>query len=269
MSSISIKSPSEMNSQSSQIFTSFDYVSVKLAMRPIKFYKLVQCEKTKIHEYNYIIEKIKLNGQTSTSNTAANLTYILFLKSNSKDDIKISNEKEWKLFFEESGRSIFELIDSKNTLKIEYTCRPVTIPPLEKNIFLENERVGIEILKSVFNIALRSESTKKRIKDDLTNSEVLTSPNINLNNDINNFLNSQFFESHLQQFFDKTCEKLEKLSNLKLNIANEETENNSEILFEDEEGLIDIPPFSEFYKNEQIEGFRSKILSETFSESKK
>jgi hypothetical protein len=263
------KSPTEINSELSQTFSCIEYVSVKLAMRPIKFYKLVQCEKSKIHEYNYIIEKIKSNVQTNINYSTDNMSYVIYLKSNSKDEIQISDEKEWKLFFEESGRSIFELIDSKNTLKIEYKCKPVTNTIIEKNILLENEKFGIELLKSVFNLSLRNETSKIRIKDDLINSEILTSSNINLKNDINNFINSQNFESHVQKFFEKTCEKLEKLSNLKINIINDETQNNSEILFEEGGNLIDIPAFSEFYKDEQIEGFRSKILSETFMESKK
>ena len=47
-------------------------------------------------------------------------------------------------------------------------------------------------------------------------------------------------------------------------------ENDSELLIEEnEEGCIDIPAFSEFYKDEQIEEYRSKILSVNFNESKK
>jgi hypothetical protein len=135
------------------------------------------------------------------------MSYVIYLKSNSKDEIQISDKKEWKFFFEESGRSIFELIDSKNTLKIEYKCKPVTNTIIEKNILLENEKFGIELLKSVFNLSLRNETSKKRIKDDLINSEVLTSSNINLKNDINNFINcieiqlNQYLLQHLNDLF--------------------------------------------------------------------
>ena len=109
--------------ENSQALDSADYVNLKIALRPIKFYKLHHCDRSKIHEYSYVIDKIK---SSSASNTNANYSIIIFLNSSSRDprdsrdEVKISSENEWKIYFEESGLKIFDLIDSKNTLKIEY-----------------------------------------------------------------------------------------------------------------------------------------------------
>jgi len=245
----------EKTTDSGGDFNSIDYVNLKIAMRPVKFYKLIHSEKSKIHEYTYIIRKIK---EIKSSNDYL----IIYLKCNSRDEIQISNEEEWNKFFEFSNKSILELIDSKNTLKIEFSYSKNACVDqdeiLEKNYFIEKEKIGYEVLKSVFMNALKNEKFKIKIKEDILSSEN--------KNELEKSINSKNFDFMLKNLFENTLEKIQNLSLIKNSLVNE-SDFDTDNFIEAEEGL-DIPTFSEFYKNEHIENYRSKILSENFSESK-
>jgi len=240
--------------------SSIDYVNLKIAQRPVKFYKLVHCEKAKMHEYNHIIEKIK----SICSNPHQSI--IIYLKISTIEEIQINSESEWKNFFENSGRSIIELIDSKNTLKIEYfysiensSFQSINENSLNNlNLIAEYDKHEIDILKLIFKYALTNDSVKIKIRD-VIQSDV----------------NSRIFDTNLKSFFDKTLQKVHKMGLIKSAFIDEKNQTEDEIILNEEYNFsldckddeqIDIPPFSEYYKNENIEVFRSKIISETFTE---
>ena len=75
-----------------------------------------------------------------------------------------------------------------------------------------------------------------------------------------------------QNYFEKTIENFKNFSQLReILIKESQTEDNhSDIIFESENQIdIDVPLFSEFYKENEIEILRSKIISESFAEIKK
>ena len=201
-------------SNSTVDLSSIDNVNLKIAQRPVKFYKLIHCDKTKIHDYNYLLDKIKINSSSNGFNN--NLyTMIIYLKCNSREEIKISNEQDWRNFFEESSKSILELLDSKNTLKIEYTIIKIISNSYVDNsntttnnneeqeeklkkIFVERDRMGMEILKSVFTQTLRNEAIKNKIKEELLNNSLK-------NENLESVVNSRSFDNILKRFFDKTA----------------------------------------------------------------
>lgn len=238
----------------SQDFTSLDYVNLKIAPRPVKFYKLIHCEKSKMHDYKYISEKIRANSMSTS------LILVLFLKCNSRDEIKIVNEADWKKYFE--SQTMMELIDSKNTLKIEY----IYVKDTElREMLNESDKAELDILKIVFDFALENESVKSKIKEELIAKSVGSAKSIE------NITNSRYYDVFLRKFFDKTLDKINNISELKstllMNDDNENMETGEGIEF-DNDYEEDVPPFSEFYKDDQIEVFRSKILSETFVDFK-
>lgn len=239
-----------------------DYLNLKVAAIPAKYYKLIQCEKSKITEYNHIVEKIR--SQSALNSYAI----ILLIKSNGRPDIKIKNENDWRFYIE--NNTIIELIDSKNTLKIEYGFIKNTENPDDssdnkneeklRSIF-EKDKVGIDILKTVFNNVLKNEQMKMKIKENLLSNMCKNEENV---------INSKYFDSYLKRFLDRTVDNFQQLSILKSTLQNEASDNDEIILDDGEmENMVDVPSFSEYYKNNDMETFRSKILCDTFADVKK
>ena len=82
----------------------------------------------------------------------------------------------------------------------------------------------------------------------------------------------------MKRFFDKTLEKIHSLSLIDNLIQNHEEIDEEELIFnhgqeqeltggsEQEKPQFKLPQFSEYYKYEEIEVFRSKLLSKNFME---
>jgi hypothetical protein len=282
----SIKSQFTDLVDNNNMFTSLDYVNLKIASRPVKFYKLIHCEKKKIHDYFYIIEKIKSASQLKTESIT------LFLKINGPEEIRINTADEWKLYFENSGKSILELIDSKNTIKIEFTtisfvsqsCDNLNkiledpqnskIDKYDKNDIIDkneeklknlfdDDQFGLQIIKTLFSLSLKNEKIKSIIKTDVLSKMPKTQEQI---------LNSKSFDVYLKNFFKKTIENFQNISQFKeiLMKESQKDESDSDILFEstEDERIMEVPSFCQFYKQDEIENLRSKIISESFADIK-
>lgn len=263
------------------ITSPFDYVNLKIASKPVKFYKLIHCEKNKINDYNHLCEKIK------SASLIKNDNIILFLKTNGIEETKINNEAEWISLFGHSGNTILNFIDSKNTIKIEFMT--VQISPMSsenltlfksntiddplaskvdeklKNYF-EDDQVGMQILKSIFSISYKNDKIKSIIKSDLK-SLMPKNENAEL------ILNSKNFDTYLKNYFKKTLDNFQNISQFKDILIEElhKDDSNSEIYFEstEDEKILEVASFNDFYKEKEIEILRSKIISESFADFKK
>ena len=251
---------------------SFDLVNLKVANVNEKIYKLIQCEKSKINDYNYIISKIIPLIQNVYS-----YSIVLFIKLSSRDDIKITSEEEWQML------SFLELIDSRNTLKIEYNLIKSGSNAI-KEIFSSNSNdiqndeiklkqalfekdLGIEVLKTIFYQVLKDNTIKNKLKQEIIKTKIAKSDNLE------NIINSNNFDSMLVSFLEKTIDKYKIITKIKnSNKNNSEDQNFSEIEFDENnetENQLVIPSFSQYYKDEELELFRTKLISETFSNLKK
>jgi hypothetical protein len=266
------------------MFSSLEYVNLKIASRPVKFYKLIHCEKKKIHNYFYIIEKIRSASQLKADDIT------LFLKINGSDEIKIRTGEEWKSYFENSGKSILELIDSKNTIKVEFNTSPFYTAQscdnlnkilndlnekekkgdiIEKNEeklknLFEDDQIGLQIMKTLFSLSLKNDKIKSYIKTEVMSKIPKTDENL---------LNSKNFDTLLKNFFKKIIENFHNISRLE-EILMKESQNDksdSDIIFEstEDEKNLEIPSFCDFYKEKEIETLRSKIINESFADIKK
>lgn len=231
---------------------SFDTVNLKVAIRPVKFFKLISSEKSKIHDYWYLIEKIRINGKHNNNHIT------IFFKTNSQDEIIISDEEEWKNYFDSSNRSILELIDSKNTLKIEYIItKKENIKKNSEskiNFLIENDKLSVNILENIFIQVIQNEQIKKNIKQEIKSSSILKQEDIDFC--IKNF------DEYMARLLESNLDKIKNLSRFKSEFCEDFSESS------DENNILNVPSFSEYYKNEQIENFRSKMLSETFPQNK-
>jgi hypothetical protein len=230
----------------SRIESIVDYINLKVAARPPKYYRLIQCEKAKLSDYTYLTEKIK------TLFSIPNYNLVLFVKSNSREEIRIKNEEEWNFYI--SNNTIIELIDSKNTLKIEYGVLKIDDEDDKVRTFFNKEKINI--LNNIFNSVLSSEIIINKIKEELLN---------NIKGDkIDTLINSRHFDVNLKKLFDKTIENTEYINSLK----NMELNDDSEIMLTGVTESEDVPCFSQYYKDDEIEVFRSKIMSQTFYDVK-
>ena len=238
-----------------------DFVNLKVAMRPVKFFKLISTEKSRIHDYTYFIEKIQANGKHNI-----NQQIILFIKSNSQEEIKICNEDEWKNYFDNSNRSILELIDSKNTLKIEYSVikneqgkKSQSESQSEKlNLFIDNAKIGHSVLQSVFIQIIQNDTIKSTLKEELKNSSLLRN-----SQDLESV--NKNFDEMLARLLETSLESIRNLSKLKSDLERELSDCSEDV---NNNININMPSFCEFYRNDQLEVFRSKMLSETFTNNK-
>jgi len=265
------------------MFSSLEYVNLKIASRPVKFYKLIHCEKKEIHNYFYIVEKIRSASQLKTDDIT------LFLKINGSDEIKIHTGEEWKSYFENSGKSILELIDSKNTIKIEFTTSPINTTHscdnlnkilndlrerekgdiIEKNEvklknLFEDDQFGLQIMKTLFSLSLKNDKIKSIIKTEVIAKIPKTDENL---------LNSKNFDTLLKNFFKKIIDNFHNISRLEEILMKEYQNDRSEsdIIFEstEDEKIFVIPSFCDFYKENEIESMRSKIIQESFADIQK
>jgi hypothetical protein len=255
-----------------------DSACLKIAIKPAKFWKLIPCERGRIGSYEYIKEKIlSTHGKVSSSTPFL----IIFLKKSNVEEVCLSDESEWKMYFENDNNDIINFIDSKNTLKIEYkfvkeapnqSSQEILLENLKKEekvkkLFQENENFCFELLRSIFINSVKNETTKNKIKEDILNSNILRCEGISEME-----IKSKFFDQYYEKFLLKTLEKMKFLNTIQTELANE-INYEDELMFEDEDentgNIMDVPSFNEYYKNEQIDAFRSKIISESFHFNKK
>lgn len=234
-------------------------LNLKLSARPVKHYKLVRCDKNKIQEYSYLVENIRAH-----SGQSQNYPLQIYLKKGTNEEVVIANENEWISYFQ--GRSIREFIDSKNTLKIEYNINKPDKSDDSKETKLKaiiKEINGNDLLRIVFNNVLKNNEIKNEIKDDMLRT-ILKKENLD------NLANTKYFDSlldaYLKMFFNKTLDKLRNIESLRSTIENDSAYSEDNGLLKDEDLMqFDVQNFSDVYKNEEIEVYRSRILSETFS----
>jgi hypothetical protein len=244
-------------------------INLKIARLPASYYRLIQCERSLLKDYNAILQKIKSLQEFSNKYIVT-----LYVKSTSREDIRVTNEQEWNQYLE--NNMIIELIDSKNTLKIEYELsKGNTNNTGEMNeekvleakcaeIF-ENEKISTEILRSIFSQVMKSETLRNKVKEDIILNNQQQTENIK------NYLNGKSFDILLKKFLDKTLENFKYINNIKGTIGKELEDDKSTsdiLLFDNNDDYMNIPSFIEFFNKSDKEEFKSRI-SHTFSEFKK
>jgi hypothetical protein len=235
-------------------------INLKIAKRPANYYRLIQCDRILLKDFNSIIMKIRTLYDFSSKYIVT-----IYVKNIAREDLKITNELQWNKYID--NNTIIELIDSKNTLKIEYELHKgnLDISMSEKaneegvGKLFEDSKVTSEIMRSIVAQVIRNDQIKNKIKEDI-------SSNCSQTENIRSYLNSKAFDTFLKQYLDKTIENLECINNIKGTF--EDDKSTSDLLLFDDDDFMNVPSFIEFYnKSEVKDEFRSKI-SQTFAEIK-
>jgi hypothetical protein len=247
--------------------SSIDSINLKIAKKPATYYRLIQCERSLLKDYTSILTKIR-----TLYNFSNKYAVILYVKNINREDIKITNETEWNVYIE--NNTILELIDSKNTLKIEYelTKGNLDMSYSEKatedkiSELFDNEGISNTILRTIFAEALKSENIKHKIKEGIAMNFSQTE-----NNNFNSYLNTRSFDVVLKRFLDKTVDNIKYINSIKGNFEKELEDDRSisDILLMENDDYMNVPSFIEFYnKSEVKDDFKSRI-SQTFADFKK
>lgn len=246
--------------ESSSSSNSNEFFNIKLGARPVKFYKLILIEKNKINDYKYIIEKIKKVNELNSDDI------ILYLKINPNSEFLIENENDWLNFFEKN--SLIEIVDSKSTLKIEYSLdkSKKSLNESQAKIIKDDiDKSSFEVIKSIFSQVLTNDQLKNKIKADLVNNLYRD------NKDALILKNQKYFDKVVSKILFQSLEKLKNLQNLKTFDFEEDESSNllnssleSEIILKDENNAS-IPSFSEYYKNELSSEYRSNLISKSYT----
>ena len=89
----------------------------------------------------------------------------------------------------------------------------------------------------------------------------------NKEDNIDIILTNKNFDSYLKKLFEKTIENIQCISNIKTSLLTDISDN-SGLILDKSNDYIEVPSFNEYYKNNEIEDFRSKLMSKTFSDKK-
>jgi hypothetical protein len=234
-------------------------INLKIAKRPANYYRLIQCDRNLLKDYKEVLLKIRTLYDFSSKYMVT-----MYVKNISREDLMITNEAEWNKYID--GGTILELIDSKNTLKIEYELsKPnglditMTEKAVEEGVgkLFENNVVTSEIMRSIFTQVIKSDHIKNKIKEDI-------SLNCSQTENIKSYLNSKTFDTCLKRYLDKTLENLECINNIKGTFDDDKSTSDLLLFDNDEDEFMNVPSFIEFYnKSEVKDEFRSRV-SQTF-----
>lgn len=235
-------------------------INLKIGEKSEDFYKLVVCEKEKLNEYDYILNKIK-----NIINKPLINSFICIYSPNT--DLKILNSNDWKNHL----NFIFSSIDSKNCLKLKfaiYKKRSVSANSLlvsqnsseisEKTIenknfeeTLNKNDLTLPILENTFRSILETKAIKDKIFQKIYEE---------INSDQNDYKDI-ILEEHFRKIFNKVLNKFKTLNSMKTMVDSEDEYIANSIGDEKEE----IESFSKFYNISELSNFKSKLITESFN----